>query len=69
MFELFRNPLSRNVLLAKRRKEVIDYVKDLRTGKITKQKKLKPVGLGSNTCIIEMFEGKKKVKEAVTHKI
>lgn len=53
----------------KKVKEVIDYVKDLRTGKIIKQKKLKPVGLGSNTCIIEMFEGKKKVKEAVTHNI
>lgn len=53
----------------KKAKEVIDYVKDLRTGKIIKQKKLKPVGLGSNTCIIEMFEGKKKVKEAVTHNI
>lgn len=53
----------------KKAKEVIDYVKDLRTGKIIKQKKLKPTGLGSNTCIIEMFEGKKKVKEAVTHNI
>ena len=53
----------------KKAKEVIDYVKDLKTGKIIKQKKLKPVGLGSNTCIIEMFEGKKKVKEAVTHNI
>lgn len=53
----------------KKAKEVIDYVKDLRTGKIIKQKKLKPVGLGSNTCIIEMFEGKKKIKEAVTHNI
>ena len=53
----------------KKVKEVIDYVKDLRTGKVVEQKKLKPVGLGSNTCIIEMFEGKKKVKEAVTHNI
>ncbi len=53
----------------KKAKEVIDYVKDLRTGKIIKQKKLKPTGLGSNTCIIEMFEGKKKVKEAVTHNV
>jgi len=53
----------------KKVKEVIDYVKDIRTGKITKQKKLKPIGLGSNTCIIEMFEGEKKVKEAVTHNI
>ena len=52
----------------KKVKEVIDYVKDLRTGKIIKQKKLKPV-VGSNTCIIEMFEGEKKVKEAVTHNI
>lgn len=50
-------------------REVIDYVQDIRTGRKVTQKKIKPVGAGTNTCIVEMYEGKEKVKEAVTHNI